>query len=180
MDGQTAAQFGASLDPGQTIYLYSMSLGSHTFSVDSLDNVNNAGTSSVVFTIAVTPESLKGDVNDLLGLGCIDNISQSLIAKINAAQKLIGKGQIQAAVNILSALISEVQAQAGKHIAATCQDPSGRTFDPVQLLIGDIQYLQGILAGHPKTKKKTTGPRSSCCPRKRLMLLAYASRHASD
>ncbi len=153
MDGQTAAQFGASLDPGQTIYLYSMSLGSHTFSVDSLDNVNNAGTSSVVFTIAVTPESLKGDVNDLLGLGCIDKISPSLIAKIDAAQKLIGKGQIQAAINILSALISEVQAQAGKHIDATCQDPSGRTFDPVQLLIGDIQYLQGILAGQVKPKK---------------------------
>ena len=43
MDGQTAMQFGASLDSGQTIYLYSMSLGTHTFSVDSVDNVNNAG-----------------------------------------------------------------------------------------------------------------------------------------
>jgi len=153
MDGQTAAQFGASLDPGQTIYLFSMSLGSHTFSVDSLDNVNNAGTNSVVFTITVTPESLKGDVNDLLGLGCIENIGQSLIAKISAAQKLIGKGQIQAAINILSALISEVQAQGGKHIATACTDPSGRTFDPVQLLIGDVQYLQGILAGQLIPKK---------------------------
>src|SRR5262249_9753695 len=47
MDGQTSAQFGASLEPGQTIYLYSMSLGAHTFSVDSLDNVSNARTDSV-------------------------------------------------------------------------------------------------------------------------------------
>src|SRR5262249_33678968 len=138
---------------GQTIYLYSMSLGAHTFSVDSLDNVSNARTDSVEFTITVTPESLKRDVNDLVELGCIDKIDQSLIAKISAAQKHIAKGQIHVAINILSALLSEVQAQAGKHIATACKDPSGRTFDPVQLLIGDIQYLQGILAGQLKPKK---------------------------
>src|SRR5262249_37942093 len=145
----TASQFGASLDSGQTIYLYSMSLGKHTFSVDSLDNVNNPGTDSVVFSISVTPDSLKGDVNDLVGLGCIDAIGQSLIAKISAAQGHIAKGQIKAAINTLSALIHEVEAQAGKHISTTCHDPNGRPFDPVQLLIGDTRLLQGILAGHP-------------------------------
>ncbi len=40
--------------------------------------------------------------------------------------------------------------QAGKHIAMSCHDPSGRPFNPVQLLLGDIQYLQGILAGQLK------------------------------
>ena len=145
MDGQTAAQFGASLDSGAPISLLSMSLGTHTFSVDSLDNVNNAGTNSVVFTIVVTFDSLKGDVNDLVSLGCIDNISQSLLAKISAAQNQNGKGQTQAAINTLSALIYEVQAQAGKHISTTCTDSSGRPFNPVQLLVGDTQYLQGTL-----------------------------------
>jgi hypothetical protein len=145
MDGQTASQFGASLDNGAPISLLSMSLGTHTFSVDSVDNVNNAGTNSVVFTITVTFDSLKGDVNDLVSLGCIDNISQSLLSKIGAAQNLNGKGQTQAAMNTLSALIYEVQAQAGKHISTTCTDPSGRPFNPVQLLIGDAQYLQGTL-----------------------------------
>ena len=154
MDGQTASQFCAAsnptcLDSGQPIYLYSMSLASHTFSVDSVDNLNNAGTNSVTFTVTVTPDSLKGDVSNLPP-GCIDNISQSLIAKISATGNLVNKGQYQAAINTLAALIYEVQAQAGKHISTSCKDPSGRTFDPTKLLIGDAQYLQGILAGQLK------------------------------
>jgi hypothetical protein len=153
MDGQTAAQFGTSLDSGQTIYLYSMALGSHTFSVDSMDNVNNAGSNSVTFSSGVTPDSLKGDVSNLASQGCIDAISQALTGKISAAQDLINKGQKQAAVNTLAALIRQVQVQAGKHISTTCKDPGGRTFDPVQLLLEDARYLQvevdGQLAGNP-------------------------------
>lgn len=153
MDGQTAAQFGANLASGQTLYLYSMSLGPHTFSVDSVDNVDNAGTNSVTFTITVTADSLKGDVSNLSALGCIDNIAQSLTAKISAAQDLIGKGQTQAAVNTLAALIQQIEAQAGKHISASCQDPNGRSFDPIQLLLEDARYLQistaGQLAANP-------------------------------
>jgi hypothetical protein len=91
-------------------------------------------------------ESLKGDVNDLSALRCIDNLSQSLIAKISAAQNLISKGQTRAAVNTLAALIQEVQAQAGKHISTTCKDPNGRSFDPVQLLLEDARYLQVSVA----------------------------------
>jgi hypothetical protein len=144
-DGQTAAQFGASLNSGAHVSMLSMSLGTHTFSVDSVDNLNNAGTNSVTFTVTVTFDSLKGDVNNLVTIRCIDNISQSLLSKISAAQNLNSKGQTQAAVNTLSALINETQAQAGKHISTTCMDPSGRPFNPVQLLIGDTQYLQGTL-----------------------------------
>jgi SdrD B-like domain len=155
MDGQTATQFcGATspncLDSGQSVYLYSMSLTPHTFSVDSVDNVGNSGTGSVTFTITVTPESLKGDVNNLTSQGCIDNISQSLIAKLNATEGLISKGQLQAAINTLAALVNEVQVQAGKHISTSCKDPSGRSFNPAQLLLSDAQYLQGILAGQLK------------------------------
>lgn len=147
MDGLSAAQFGASLDSGQPVYLYSMSLGTHTFSVDSTDNVNNAGSNSVAFTITVTPQSLGQDVANLQALGCIDNIGQSLTSKIAAAANLIGKGQTAAAINALKALMYEVQAQAGKHIATSCKDPSGRSFDPVELLLSDAQYLQLSLSG---------------------------------
>lgn len=146
MDGATAQQFGASLDSGQTLSLYSTQVGPHTFSVDSIDNVNNARTNSVTFTITVTFASLGKDVINLETLGCIDNIGQSLTAKINAAQNLYGKGQIQTAINILAAAIYEVQAQAGKHIANTCADPSGRLFNPVQFLLGDLQYMETTLA----------------------------------
>lgn len=147
LDGLTAAQFGASLDSGQKIYLFSMSLGSHTFSIDAVDNLGNASSKSVAFTIGVTPDSLKEDVTDLQTLGCIDNIGQALLAKISAAQDLITKGQMQAAINTLAALILQVQAQAGNHISTSCADPNGKTFDPVQLLLEDAHYLQLQIAG---------------------------------
>jgi hypothetical protein len=150
MDSQTAAQFGASLANMAMIYLESMSLGTHTFSVDAADNLGNAGTNSVTFTITVTFNSLQEDVNNLMSLGCIDNIGHSLIAKFSAGQNVYGKGQIQTAINILAAALNEVQAQAGKHISTTCKDPNGRSFNPVNLLTGDIQYLEGILAGQLK------------------------------
>jgi hypothetical protein len=150
MDGLTAQQFGAKLDSGQPIYLESMPVGPHTFSVDSRDNLSNAGTNSVTFTITVTFDSLGGDVTNLQALGCIDSISQSLLAKFSAGKGLLAKGQIQAAVNILTAAAYEVQAQTGKHISTTCKDPSGRSFNPVQLLLGDIQYLQSVVAGQLK------------------------------
>jgi hypothetical protein len=149
LGSQSALQFCSSttcLNSGQPVFLESMPLGTHTFSVASADNLGNAGTNSVTFTITVTPASLLGDVNNLVALGCIDNISQSLNAKIGAANSLISKGQRQAAIDTLTALINEVQAQAGKHISTSCHDPSGRPFSPVQLLIGDAQYLQATVA----------------------------------
>ena len=153
LDTQSALQFcntANCLNSGQPVYLESMSLGTHTFSVYGADNLGNAGTNSVTFTVTVTPDSLLGDVNNLVALGCIDNISQSLTAKISAAKNLIAKGQIQVAINTLAALINEVQAQAGKHISTSCHDPNGRPFNPVQLLLGDAQYLQATLASQVK------------------------------
>ena len=152
-DSQSALLFCNSatcLNSGQSLYLESMSLGPHTFSVYGADNLGNAGTNSVTFTIAVTPDSLLGDVTDLANLGCISNISQSLTAKISAAKALVAKGHTQAAINTLAALINEVLAQAGKHIATTCHDPNGRAFDSVQFLIGDAQYLIATLASQLK------------------------------
>jgi hypothetical protein len=146
MDGETSSQFGTSLANMSAIYLESMSLGTHTFSVDAADHLGNAGTGSVTFTIAVTFSSLGKDVTNLAALGCIDNISQSLTTKINAAQNAYAKGQIQTAINILQATIYEVQAQAGKHISTSCKDPNGQPLNPVLFLIGDIQYLQGTLS----------------------------------
>ena len=93
--------------------------------------------------------------------GCIDNISQSLLAKISAAKNAYSKGQVQTAINILQALIYEVQAQAGKHISTSCKDPSGRTFNPVLLLLGDAQYLQASLASQLKANPVMGGVLSS-------------------
>jgi hypothetical protein len=43
-------------------------------------------------------------------------IAQSLFAKLDAAQEALDRGQLEVAVLILQAFISEVQAQAGQHI----------------------------------------------------------------
>jgi hypothetical protein len=42
-------------------------------------------------------------------------------------------------------LLQELQAQAGKHIATTCTDSNGQTFNPVDVLIADIQALLASL-----------------------------------
>jgi hypothetical protein len=146
IDGLGAAQFGSNMLSGQTIYLYSLGLGTHAFSLATLDNVNNAAENSVTFTIAVTAQSLTADVNNLQSLGCIDDIGQALDAKIASAQSFIAKAQPQQAINILSALTNELEAQAGKHISTACKDPNGVSFNPVQLLLDDTQFLSASLA----------------------------------
>jgi hypothetical protein len=152
MDGSTTLPDGTQVTGDkQVIPLLIMPLGPHTYSVDSVDNVNNAGTNSVTFTIVVTPDSLITEVNEFLGLGCIDNsgIANSLVSKVGAVKNAIANGQIQTAINILSAFITEVQAQAGKHISTTCT-AGGHTYHPVQTLIGDAQYLLGTLGAQLK------------------------------
>lgn len=45
-------------------------------------------------------------------------IARSLLAKLDAAQRAVDRGQDETAVNVLNSFINEVQAQAGKHIHA--------------------------------------------------------------
>jgi hypothetical protein len=61
-------------------------------------------------------------VGNLLATGCIDNhgIANALSSKLSAAQAALGRGQIQTAINVLGAFNNQIQAQAGKHITASC------------------------------------------------------------
>jgi len=43
-------------------------------------------------------------------------VANSLLAKLDAAQAAVDRGQTSVAINKLQAFINEVQAQAGKHI----------------------------------------------------------------
>ena len=69
---------------------------------------------------AATIESLRDCVEHASMMGHIDNtgVANSLLAKLSAAQAAVDRGQPGVAVNILEALISEVQAQSGEHIDA--------------------------------------------------------------
>ncbi len=93
----------------------------------------HCGTSSVTFTIIVTPESIKGDVQQFLQSGAIQNDGRanSLLAKLNAAADKWNSGDCSTAANIYQAFINELQAQSGKGVDATA----------TQIMIADAQYL---------------------------------------
>ena len=134
MDGATTLPDGRGLASGQNINLLTeLSLGTHTFSVDSVDNLNNAGTNSVTFSVIVTPDSIKQDVTQFLQSGAITNSgnANSLLAKLNAAAAARARGNCSTAANLYQAFIQEVQALSGKKINPTA----------AQIMILDAQYL---------------------------------------
>jgi len=65
-----------------------------------------------------TIDELKTEIERLGSEDEIDNqgIVTSLLAKLDAAQKLIGDGKTDQALNLLNAFMNEAQAQSGKHI----------------------------------------------------------------
>jgi len=67
---------------------------------------------------ATTTASLVACVEHCAELGLINNqgVTNSLLAKLDAAQVAQDNGQTGTAINILHAFIQELHAQAGKHI----------------------------------------------------------------
>ena len=90
-------------------------------------------------TVTATPSSTSNLIGDLLNAGCIDNagIANALTSKLSAAQ---AAANVQTAINTLTALKNQIQAQAGKHIATSCVI-AGATFNPVTALLLDVQGL---------------------------------------
>ena len=67
-----------------------------------------------------TVQSLQMCVQQAAAQGLITNqgVTQSLVAKLGAAQAAVDRGQPDVAINLLEAFIQEVEAQAGRHIVA--------------------------------------------------------------
>jgi hypothetical protein len=65
-----------------------------------------------------TIQSLRMCVQHAAELGHIDNqgVTTSLLAKLNAAQAAVDRGQNAVAIDILEAFVREVRAQSGTHI----------------------------------------------------------------
>ena len=65
-----------------------------------------------------TISSLRDCVQHAAQVGHIDNsgVAYSLIIKLGTAQLALERGQSGAAINLLEAFVSQVRAQAGKHI----------------------------------------------------------------
>ena len=87
--------------------------------------------------IPTTIGELNSEIMELGSGGEIDNqgIVTSLLAKLDAAQKLIDEGKIDQAKNLLNAFINEVQAQSGKHI----------TPEAAELLIQSAEHILSTL-----------------------------------
>jgi len=112
--------------------LTELNLGTHTFSITAKDNVNNTGTTSVTFTIIVTPDSIKCDVTEFVGAGKITvDEGNSLLGILDAAARARAAGDCATANRLYQAFIREVTALSGKKI-----DPTA-----AQIMILDAQYL---------------------------------------
>jgi hypothetical protein len=123
---------GHGLQSGQSIDLLTeLGLGPHTFRVDAVDNLGNTASASVTFTIVVTPDSIKDDVNKLAGSIKNQGLSNSLLSKLNAAATARAAGDCATAASLYQAFISDVTAQSGKGI-----DPAAGA-----ILIADALYL---------------------------------------
>lgn len=135
MDGALTLPDGTGLASGQPIdlLLTGLALGSHTFSIDSMDHVGNSSTRSVTFTIVVTADSIKDDVRQLLAANKIKNggLANSLLAKLDAGARERTRARCDKAARHYETFIHEVEAQAGKGIDAIA----------AAIMIADAEYL---------------------------------------
>ena len=124
---------GSLVTNGQSLDLFILALGEHTFTVNAWDKAGNQSTQSVTFTVSATVDTLFASIKRFVAEGKIDNsgIQNSLVKKLQGVQDAVKKGQIVPAINKLQVFINEVQAQSGKHI----------TTDAANQLIADAQWV---------------------------------------
>jgi hypothetical protein len=142
MDGATTLPGGGSLQNGQQIHLLTdLLLGTHTFNVTANDNVNNVGTSSVTFTIIVTPQSIMDDVRQFFRSGAIrhDSLEDQLLHILDEAGEEQIRGRCSHAARIYGEFIEEVQ----EHARVDRDRDRDTDIDPTAaaIMIADAQYL---------------------------------------
>ncbi len=128
---------GQPVTSGEVIDLFWYSLGTHTVTVTATDLAGWTTAKQANFEVVADLDSLRATILHLRALGEIDSdgITNSLLAKVDGAIDAMGRGQKNAAINKLDALIHELEAQSGKHVSEQA----------AQLLIGDTQYVQAHL-----------------------------------
>lgn len=123
---------GVPVSNGQVIDLYTLALGSHTFTVNAVDRASNASSASVTFMVDANAASLIDSLNRFYAEGKIDNaiLYNALLNKLQRAVEFANAGQKYVATRYLEAFIRQVETQSGKHI-----DPAA-----ADLLIADAQW----------------------------------------
>jgi hypothetical protein len=94
-------------------------LGTTTVSCTADDlsgNVSAASTFDVTLTVGTA--TFAGVIAKIQGMGLNGGTDSALIAKVMAAQKSLGRGNVNAALGSLHALLNQISAQAGKKLTA--------------------------------------------------------------
>jgi hypothetical protein len=136
IDGQTTLHNGTTqvtVANGLMVNLLTeLTLGTHTFNVNAADNVDNADTATVTFSIIVTAQSIIAEVKYFRSIGAItQDEATSLIQKLNAAAAYRSKHDCKDANAVYHNFINELRAQIGKKVTAQAAN----------ILITDAQYL---------------------------------------
>ncbi|MFC5450084.1 OmpL47-type beta-barrel domain-containing protein [Paenibacillus aestuarii] len=107
------------VQPGATISLYSLPLGSHAFIVSASDKAGNMSSQTLLFQTTTSIQSIQALITRFTNMGWIDNsgIAASLQSILSS--------------NDLAGFESHVKAQSGKHISTQAAN----------YLIRDAQYL---------------------------------------
>lgn len=130
---------GVPVVSGQVIPLYTLLPGNHTLTVGASDYAGNLSSMAVTFSINATVDGTMAALNYFYSLGDIkDGIYNGLLAKLEAAQAALARGQYGAAANNLNAFINQIMAQKGK----------GITEEAADVLMADAQWVISTLRGH--------------------------------
>src|SRR5262245_40411174 len=140
VDAQSATLDGAStvgghgLASGESIDLLNeLALGTHTFTVEANDLLDNSSTTTVQFEVIATPDSLIEAVRRFAQLALIKDpgLADALAAKAAAAGKAHAAGSCRRAENVYETFIRQTQRFSGGKIDATA----------AATLVADAEYL---------------------------------------
>jgi hypothetical protein len=115
--------------------------GSFTLDVNGVNGSLNHY-AFVTVNVVYDTSSISNLIGSLLTAGCIDNsgIANALTSKLSTAQTFINAGNSLDAINTLTALTNQINAQSGKHIHSSCT-VSNVTFNAATVLITDVKSL---------------------------------------
>jgi FIMAH domain len=115
---------GAAASNGQSLDMFLLGVGTHTVDVTATDNVDNVGSTPLVFTIHATAESLLANLERVNTEGKISDpaVYAGLRDKLTQALKKHEAGQHAVEANVLGAFVDQLLAQRGKGIDAAMAD----------------------------------------------------------
>jgi hypothetical protein len=125
---------GEIVENGDSVELFTLSLGTHTLAVTAVDNAGNSATETVDFDVIATVGSLQDLVTMFYESGYFNSpkgMYTSFIKKLYVAEVFINTDRIAQAKCKLGAFINHAEAQSGKHVSDYAAN----------ILIADAKYV---------------------------------------